>query len=269
MEIRLEKLDRLFDVAFVRPAPDSYVNCVSANPGKSDIDVTLARQQHRTYVSILKESGIKVIELPPLEAYPDSVFMQDPALLGAHRSVIGRFGEGSRRGEAKALIGDLAVHGAKVGALKTVNEPGTLEGGDVMVTDGGIFVGDSKRTNSSGIKQLAAHLTNSQVRPVTTNLMHLLCGCSYLSKGAMVIAPRLINPNLFPGFRFVEIPSEDAYAADELYLGEDRVLIPSGFPRTVAKLKDAGYKPIEVEVSEFYKGDGGVTCLSSPVYQVF
>ena len=265
----MERLDRLFDIAFVRPPSDSYVNCVSTNPGKNDIDVTLARQQHRNYASILKESGIEVIELPTLAAYPDSVFMQDPALLGSRRSIIGRFGEATRRGEAKALMNDLAGHGAEVGALKIVNEPGTLEGGDVMVTDRGIFVGESKRTNSSGIKQLAAHLTDSQVKPVKTNLMHLLCGCSYLSKGAIIIAPELINPDSFPSFRFVEIPGEDALAADELYLGEDKVLIPSGFPRTVAKLRDAGYKPIEIEISEFHKGDGGVTCLSSPVYKLF
>jgi dimethylargininase len=265
----LEKLDRLFDVAFVRPPPDSYVNCVSTNPSKGDIDVTLARQQHRTYVSILKESGIQVIELPPLEAYPDSVFMQDPALLGSRCSLIGRFGETTRRGEAKALMDDLARQGAAVGALRVVNAPGTLEGGDVIVTDRGIFVGESKRTNSSGIEQLAYHLTNSQVKPVKTSLMHILCGCSYLSKGTMAIAPELVKPASLPGFRFVEIPEEEAYASDELYIGEGRVLIPFGFPRTLAKLKDAGYKPIEVEVSEFYKGDGGVTCLSSPVYELF
>ncbi len=265
----LGKLDRLFDVAFVRRPPNSYENCVSTNPNKSDIDVTLARQQHRTYVSILKESGVQVIELPALEPYPDSVFMQDPALLGSRCSVIGRFREESRRGEAKAFTDDLARNGTLVGALKLVNEPGTLEGGDVVVTDRRIFVGRSKRTNSDGIKQLAAHLANSQVTSVETDLMHILSGCSYLSNGTMVIAPELVKPSSFPGFRFIEIPEQEAYAADELYLGEGRVLIPSGFRRTVTKLRDAGYRPIEVEMSEFHKGDGGVTCLSSPIYKLF
>ncbi|MGA8905972.1 MAG: arginine deiminase-related protein, partial [Candidatus Bathyarchaeia archaeon] len=99
--------DRLFQLAFVRPPSNSYVDCVSTNPNKTDIDMTLAKEQHRTYASILKEAGIEVIELQPLETCPDSVFMQDPALLGASRSIIGRFGEESRRGEAKALIDDL------------------------------------------------------------------------------------------------------------------------------------------------------------------
>ena len=82
----------------------------------------------------------------------------------------------------------------------------------------------------------------------------------------MIIAPQLIEESNCPGFRFIEIPKEDAYSCDALYLGERRVLIPSGFPNTAAKLRKAGYNPVEIDVSEFYKGDGGVTCLSSPIY---
>jgi dimethylargininase len=139
----------------------------------------------------------------------------------------------------------------------------------VVVTDRGIFVGDSKRTNTSGIKQLNDFLANQDVTAVRTELMHLLCGCSYLNNGTMIIAPDLVNPDSFPRFKFIRIPERESYAADALYIGEDKVLIPSGFPRTVAKLKDAGYRPIEIDVSEFRKGDGGVTCLSSPVFELF
>jgi dimethylargininase len=260
--------DRLFHLAFVRRPPNSYVNCVSTNVNKEDIDVTLAKEQHRTYTSILKETGIEVIELQPLEAYPDSVFMQDPALLGARHSVIGRFGEETRRGEAMALIDDLKNQGMKVGALSLVEAPGTLEGGDIVVTDRGIFVGESQRTNFEGIKQLKATLKEQSVTRVKTRLMHLLCGCSYLSNGTIITAPDLVGPASFPGFRFVEIPKAESYAADALYLGVGKVLIPSGFQRTVSKLKGAGYTPVETDVSEFRKGDGGVTCLSSPVFEM-
>jgi dimethylargininase len=253
----------------VRPPPNSYVNCVSTNPDKSDIDVTLAREQHRMYTSILKEAGIEVIELQPLEAYPDSVFMQDPALLGRSRSTIGRFGEPTRRGEAKALAEELTRLRIAVGTLSNVNAPGTIEGGDIVVTDRGIFVGESQRTNASGIQQMRDILRNQTVKAVKTPMMHLLCGCSYLSKGRMMIAPDLLNPSSFPGFHFIEIPKADSYAADALYLGGGNVLIPSGFSRTVSKLKSAGYTPVEIDVSEFWKGDGGVTCLSSPVFELF
>lgn len=262
----MKVLDRLFDAAFVRRPGDSYANCVSTNPAKSTIDVTLAREQHRTYVSILKESGIDVIALYPLETYPDSVFMQDPAILGRRQSIMGRFGEASRRGEANTLAGELEEHKQKIGSINQVKEPGTLEGGDVVVTDSELFVGESKRTNANGIRQMKEALRWQKVTAVRTDLMHLLCGCSYLSNRKMIIAPDLVSPESFPGFKFIEIPESESYAADALYVGERRVLIPSGCPVTFAKLKEAEYRPIEVEISEFQKGDGGVTCLSSAVY---
>ena len=260
-------MDRLFDSAFVRPPPNSYRECVSANPHHDEIDVTLARAQHRQYCSILKESGIEVIALPPLENFPDSVFMQDPALLGSRNSVVGRFGEARRRGEEMALV-DGIKESARIGKLSWVTEPGTLEGGDIVMTERDVFVGESERTNASGIKQLAHVLKDMNVRAVKTELMHLLCGCAYLNDKTMIIVPELVSAKSFPGFKFIPIPKEETYAADALYLGEKKVLIPSGNPQANAKLKESGYKPIEVDMSEFWKGDGGVTCLSSPIYKL-
>ena len=262
-------MDRLFDLVFVRPPPNSYAECVSTAPTRDEIDVELAKEQHRRYASTLKRSGIDVVELPPLEDFPDSVFMQDPALLGSQRSITGRFGEDTRRGEEKILLDALRDHRSKIGQIQFVKEPGTLEGGDVLVTDRGLFVGESKRTNLNGIEQLAAYLDDLDVRPVKTDLLHLLCGCSYLSDGKMIIAPDLVSPSSFPGFEFVSLSIEEAYAADALYLGDGKVLIASGFPDVNKKLEEAGYEAVEVEMSEFRKGDGGVTCLCSPVYRLF
>jgi dimethylargininase len=244
----VSRLDRLFQAAFVRPPSNSYVNCVSLNPKRKEIDVTLAKEQHRVYVSLLKESGIQVYELPALETYPDSVFMQDPAILGANQSVLGRFGEAARMGETRTLVDDLTKGRPAVGPFNTIAAPGTLEGGDVVISDRGIFVGESKRTNSKGIQQLTKFLGNQSVTSVRTKLMHLLCGCSYLSNGNVIIAPDLISPEMFPDFKFIKIPNEEAYASDALYLGAGKVLIPSGFPRTVAKLEEAGYVPVEIDV---------------------
>lgn len=262
-------MDRLFNVVLVRPPANNYDKCVSTNPAKNDIDVTLAKEQHRGYVSILKESGVRVIDLPPIEDFPDAVFMQDPALLGSRSSVICRFGETTRRGEEKVLLRELSSLSVGVGEIKFVSAPGTLEGGDILVTDDGVFVGESRRTNANGIEQLARFLHDLKVVQVKTDLLHLLCACTYLSNKTMIVVPELVSPGSFPGFEFVLIPTEESYAADALYLGEGRTLIPSGFPKTARKLKEAGYKPIEVDISEFYKGDGGVTCLCSPVYRLF
>lgn len=265
----MSETDRFFDTVFVRPPAHSYVKCISTNPAKGSIDIRLAKDQHRQYVSTLRESGIRVIELGPLEDFPDSVFMQDPALLGSRRTIVGRFSEKSRRGEAKALCHDLQDQRIDIGTTHFVRVPGTLEGGDVLITDHGIFVGESRRTNASGIRQLSACLDEIDIKGVKTNLLHLLCGASYLNRKTMIIAPDLVDPKLFPGFRFIRIPREEAYAADALYLGEGRVLIPRGFPKTSMNLKEAGYKPVELDVSEFHKGDGGVTCLCSPLYKLF
>jgi len=262
-------LDRLYDSIFVRPPGDSYARCVSSNPERDKIDVNLAKRQHRAYVSILKESGLRVLELPVLEELPDSVFAYDPGFLGKTTCVIGRFGEESRRGENQALAKDLRNYSDDIGTLTFVAEPGTLEGGDILVTERTIFIGESTRSNHEGIRQFAECLNTTKVSPVETKTFHMLCGCSYLSNGKMLIVPELLDPKLFPGFEHILVPENEAYAAEALYLGEGRVLIPTGFPKTSKKLRETGYRPVEVELSEFYKGDGGVSCLSQPVWKIY
>jgi dimethylargininase len=242
--------------------------CVTTNPAGDTIDVTLAKHQHRDYVSILKESNLEVIELPVLHDLPDSVFVYDPALLGVKTCVIGRFGERTRRGENKALITDLTNLGDKVGKMKMIQDPATLEGGDILVTGRGVFVGESTRTNMQGIKQLAEYQSPLQVTSIRTSMFHLLCACSFLDDSRILLAPDLLPASSFAGFEFVLVPEREAYASEALYLGEKKVLIPSGYPKTTRNLRSAGYKPIETDLSEFYKGDGGVSCLSAPVYTI-
>ena len=262
-------LDRLYDSIFVRPPGDSYARCVSSNPERDKIDVNLAKRQHRAYVSILKESGLRVLELPVLEELPDSVFAYDPGFLGKTTCVIGRFGEESRRGENQALAKDLRNYSDDIGTLTFVAEPGTLEGGDILVTERTIFIGESTRSNHEGIRQFAECLNATKVSRVETKTFHMLCGCSYLSNGKMLIVPELLDPKLFSEFEHILVPENEAYAAEALYLGEGRVLIPTGFPKTSKKLRETGYRPVEVELSEFYKGDGGVSCLSQPVWKIY
>jgi len=262
-------MDRLYDVILVRPPSDSYEKCVSTNPARDTIDVTLAKRQHRDYVSILKESNLEVIELPALDALPDSVFAYDPALLGEKTCIIGRFREKTRRGENEALVKDLRKFVKMVGELKFARGPGTLEGGDILVTGKGVFVGESTRTNMRGITQLTEYLNPLPVKPIRTNMFHLLCACSYLNDDRILLAPELLPPSYFAEFEFVLVPEREGYASEALYLGEKKVLIPSGYPETARNLKSAGYKPIETDLSEFWKGDGGVSCLSAPVYRTF
>lgn len=152
--------------------------------------------------------------------------------------------------------------------MKFVQEPGTLEGGDILVTGSRIFVGKSTRSNMQGIKQLTEYVGNLAVQPIKTTMFHLLCACSYLDGNRILLAPDLLHASSFAGFDFVSVPEKEAYASEALYLGEKEVLIPSGYPQTARHLRDAGYKPVETDLSEFNKGDGGVSCLSAPVYKI-
>ena len=147
-------MDRLFDQVVVRPPSKSIIGCISTNPLRTTVNPSQASRQHREYVKILREHGIEVVEMPPLEGYPDSVFIQDTAVVGSksRRALIARFGAVPRRGEEVSVENLLKSMGF---ATMRVQEPGTLEGGDVMVTDIGlVYVGVSGRTNTVGVEQL-------------------------------------------------------------------------------------------------------------------
>ena len=260
--------ERLFERVFVRPPSKDYPNCNSTNPDKDGIDLVLARKQHREYISILKESGIEVIELPTLNGYPDSVFTQDPAVIGRNTTIVGRFGLHSRSGEETEMVNSLKVGDWEVGTPQFIKGPGQLEGGDVLITDTAICVGVSSRTNNEGIRQLSSQLQGLRVVPVKTRSFHLLCGCSYIGQNTIVVAPSIVDLKPFAGFNLIKVSKEEEYAANILHLGKKKALMPSGYPKTREKIRDAGYQALEIDNSEFYKGDGGLTCLSSPVYNV-
>ncbi|MCS7103659.1 MAG: arginine deiminase family protein, partial [Candidatus Korarchaeum sp.] len=144
-------MDATFSEVIVREPPRTYARCVSTNPFKEKLDLNLAKKQWRDYVSILRENGIEVIELEPLHSYPDSVFVQDIAVVGCSgKALLASFGEESRRGEEESLRSFLEGRGFE---LRRVEPPGRLEGGDVLVTNEGVvFIGISSRTNELGIE---------------------------------------------------------------------------------------------------------------------
>lgn len=199
-----------------------------------------------------------------VDEFPDSCFMQDPALLTKDVLVVGRFGATSRRGEE-------AILEKEIGTLlptQHIRGGGTLEGGDILVTHDFVFVGVSGRTNRAGIEQLAAFMPKVVVIPVETPLNHLMSVCSYLADRSMAIAPDFFSDtSQFSGYKLVKIHREEMYASNMLYLGERRVAIPSGFPKALKSLEESGFKPVPIDVSEFRKGDGAVTCLSLPWYK--
>lgn len=253
----------------MRPPIKELVRCVSTHPLKDTVDYRLALKQHEDYVRVLREEGIEVYKLPQLEGFPDSVFIQDTAVVrsSVKHALISRFGAPSRRGEELSVREFLSRMGF---AITDVVEPATLEGGDVLVTNEGIvFVGVTSRTNSYGVEFLRDFFKDLRVVAVPNNkVFHLLSAANYVGNKTLVIVPEYVDPSYFSGFRLIRVVLEEAYAANMLYLGNNKVLIPEGYPKTVKKMRSEGYKVIEVDISEFRKCDGGVTCLSLPFYEV-
>ncbi|MEM2137065.1 MAG: arginine deiminase family protein [Candidatus Methanomethylicia archaeon] len=261
-------VDRIFDRVFIRPPSKVFPKCVSRNPFRVNVNVDNARRQHKEYVKTLLDYGVEIIELDTLEGFPDSVFIQDTAVVGAksNRALIARFGENSRRGEEEDVAQNLLDRGYEI---MKIHPPGTLEGGDVMVTDLGIiYVGLSERTNMEGIEQISKCFQNVSVVYVPLErTFHLLGGVNYLGNKTIIISPNLVDLKYFEEFKMIIVPKGEEYSSNVLYLGDGNVLIPSGFPKTYEKLKVEGFNPIKVDVSEFWKCDGGVTCLNLPIYK--
>jgi dimethylargininase len=242
--------------AFVRQPGVSFAQAISSTGAV--IDVARAREQHAAYVVALRLAGVAVEELPPSEAFPDSCFMQDPALVIGGRAVIARPGAASRRGE-EALVAPLLRE-----QLPTVEivAPGTLEGGDVLVMPDRVYVGRSERTNAEGIRQLRAALHPLPVDEIPVGgLLHLLSGVTYLGRNTLLALREMAGRSEFAGMDVLVVPDEEAYACNALGLG-DRVVAPAGYERTADLLRGAGFHVLTVPMSEFAKADGGVTCLS-------
>lgn len=241
--------------AFVRPPGKSFATAISSSG--ASIDVVLAASQHREYCQALAAAGVEVTHLPADERFPDSCFMQDPALVLDGRAIICRLAAPSRQGEEEAVARLLAP----IYPLTRIASPGTLEGGDVLVLPDRVLVGLSDRTNSDGVAQLA-HAISRPVKGIPVdNLLHLLSGITYLGRQVLLATEALAGLPDLQGHEVLVVPQSEAYACNALAVG-DRVVFPAGYPHTAALLRTAGFQVLETPVSEFAKADGGVTCLS-------
>ncbi len=272
--MKVDSMDRSFDKVLVRRPGKSYENCVSKNPESKNIDPKEAKNQHENYVNTLTENNIEVIKLPIDESHPDSIFTQDAALVGekTERAVICRFGEPTRRGEEKSIEKHLNHEGYEI---KNIEAPGTLEGGDILVTDKDkIFVGVSDRTNEEGIEQLAIHFPKKEVIKVpVSKVFHLLSGVNFLGDGTLAICPDIVDLEYFEDFELIIINKDEQETRyknkpiNMISIGGRKVLLPEAYPKTAEILSDHGYKPVQVKITEFWKGDAGITCPMLPFYK--
>jgi dimethylargininase len=248
----------LYTQALVRPPGANYVNAIAMVP--QPIDVTLAQKQHAEYVDALQAAGVTVEALPADERFPDSCFMQDPAMVVGGIAILNRMGAESRAGEpdlvADVLCGKFETH--------RIQEPATLEGGDVLNVGHKLLVGETERTNAAGIAQLRALVAASgmtvEAVPVREYL-HLLTVVTYAGQGVVIVHEDFAEHPQLGEFRKVIVPREEAYVANTLGIGK-YVIVPAGFPKTVERIRGEGFEMLQVPMSEFYKADGGVSCLS-------
>ena len=251
----------MFTKAIVRTPGKSLVNGLSDSKHLGTPDYSKAIIQHQQYIEALKSCGLKITVLDPCEEYPDSTFVEDVALITPKCTIMTRPGADSRRGEVTKMTKTLE---SQFNNLEYIESPGTIEAGDIMMVGDHYYVGLSERTNLQGAEQLIAILVRYGLKGSTvrlTEVLHLKTGLSYLENNRLVVCGEFKNDTVFSGFEQIEIPESESYAANCIWVN-DNVIIPSGYPMTKQKVSATGYNVLEVDVSEFKKLDGGLSCLS-------
>lgn len=231
----------------------------TANLGTPDPEKALV--QHDGYVRVLSACGLDVTILEADERFPDSTFVEDTALVTPHCAIITNPGAQSRKGEVTAVR--QALLGARP-AVYDVEPPGTVDGGDIMMVGSHYYIGLSERTDRDGAGQVIAIIEGHGLEGSLINVgdcLHLKTGISYLENNTLAGWEELLSLPVFNGFRKLVIDEKDRYAANCLWVN-GKVLLPLGYPKTLEKIEKAGYTAVPVDVSEFQKLDGGLSCLS-------
>jgi dimethylargininase len=265
----------VFTKAIVRPPARNFADgLTSAELGVPDYQ--LALEQHAAYCAALEQCGLQLTRLQVDGRYPDSCFVEDAAIVigdprtSTKRAVLTMPGALSRRGEIESMRGELSGFSS----LDEIRSPGTVDGGDICEAETHFFIGLSERSNEEGARQLTEILkkhgcTSSLVDIRTLNhaqaraasLLHLKSGLAYLGEKTLVVTEALANREEFRGYDLIRVDPSEEYAANCIEVN-GRVLIAAGHPRFAARLRDLGYETIALEMSEFQKMDGGLSCLS-------
>jgi dimethylargininase len=246
--------------ALTREVSPSLAKCELSFVERNPIDIDLADRQHHAYQRALEELGCELLRLPAEDAWPDAVFVEDVALVMDELAVITRPGAQSRRQEGESVAAVLAGHRP----LRRIEEPGTLDGGDVLKVGRTIFVGRSARTNLAGIEQLRELVGDYGyvVRGVPIfDCLHLKSAVTEAKEGTLLVQPSWIDKKWLAGYELIEVDPAEPHAANVLRIGSGAIY-PSSFPRTAEKLAKAGVELKLVDLSELQKAEGAVTCCS-------
>jgi dimethylargininase len=246
-----------YKYAIVREPGVSYDSCLSDHPLKKYINIGQARNQHKVYCQSLEELGLKLIQLPREDKLPDSCFVEDTVVIHKDKAFITRIGAESRRGEEDEVIKVLKDK-FNVGAASA---PATIDGGDVIHLEDSLICGISQRTNVDGARQMQTFLdVHVETIPIP-DFMHLKSHVTYLGKNTVAVAEKFANVPQLKQFEKVIIPRTESYAVNTLTIN-NVTLMPSKYPKSIEIMEQAGFKVKVIDVSEFTKCDGALTCLS-------
>ncbi len=247
-------------IAITRPVSPRFAECELTHLGRVPIDATRAAAQHASYERCLVDLGVQIHRLPAEADLPDSVFVEDTAVVLDELAIITRPGAASRRPETVAVADALGHHRP----LAYIEAPATVDGGDILVVGRRIYAGLSSRTSTAGVDQLRLLVApfGYRVTPVTVS------GCLHLKSAVTSVAPDMLLINrdwvdggVFSDMGLLEVDPDEPHAANALMAG-DTVVFPVAFERTTDRLRESGITVRQIDVSELAKAEGGVTCCS-------
>ena len=244
--------------AITREPGQSFNKCLSDHPLKFDIHIGKARRQHMKYREILGSLGLQIINLPRDDLLPDSCFVEDTVVVHKRKAFVTRMGVENRRGESHAIEEILKTYHLQISRAV---DPATVEGGDVIHLNDRLICGITQRTNIEGVRQMSKWL-NVRVDTITNpNMMHLKSYVTFLDKKTMLVTSDVVNHPILEPFRKIVVPDHEKYAANSLTIN-NVVLMAETRPNSIELVREAGFEVIPVDVSEFEKCDGALTCLS-------
>lgn len=247
-------------VALTREVSESIGRCELTHLARQPIDIARARDQHAAYETALREVGCCVERVPAAPECPDSVFIEDTAVVLPEVAIITRPGAPSRRPETGAVTVALRAHRR----IAAIEPPATVDGGDVLVVGRRVFVGRTARSNTDGVRQMRAVLSplGYEVESVAVSgCLHLKSAATAVAEGTVLVQPQWVSPSVFREFAIVEVDPGELYGANAVRIGA-RVIYPTAFPRTAERLAARGIEVRSVDVSELAKAEGAVTCCS-------
>lgn len=247
-------------IAITREVSPNIDRCELTHVTRETIDIDLAREQHGRYEDCLSDLGCTVHGLPAEPDLPDSVFVEDTAVVLPELAIITRPGAESRRPETKSIATVLESYRE----LAHIEEPGCIDGGDVILAHTTLFVGLTGRTNRSGIDQLRATLSpyGYVIKPIPVRgCLHLKSAVTVIDRETLLINRRWVEPEVFGPLHMIDVDDSEPNGANALRI-DKCVVYPSTFPRTLERLESIGIQVRAIDISELAKAEGAVTCCS-------